>query len=600
MLARAGVKPPNRCRKRTARASLWAKAWLPTTSRSATCAAVSPKTAALRLSQARAAARASAGSSEVAAPSEPSAGRIEAGRPELVPADVDGTESGGRLSLAGGGARCRAGRGRRAPRSGSASVVAVRPAEPGAALAVRAGRPASPGTRAAVSRASAVAVSRPRRRGVGVMTVTTARSAVRYAPPSTGAKTGLRIPTRAFCWIDPRIRLPSSRASDWTIHSPARPPPGAERPERPGRQPALVLAPGDAGRLRSRGPQGMGGDRAGPGQAPRRRRPGPARGGGRRRDLPRDARRGTGRPRGLTGDRWFQRRQAAEVPGRSRTSPRSSASPRCCRSTPAASASSPVTTSRRRATSACRSSAWACSPARLLPAGAVPRGLAAGDLPGPRPRRPADLDAPRGRWHARHDLHRDARWTRPDRADLGRQRRPRAAAHAGHRRRGQPRALRRRDRPSVRRQQQHRMREEAPPRRRRRARAAGLLPHHRQPGARGLPHQRGRRLPRPGADPRADRGRERSRGSTSTPPSRSAARPPSSPPTRRSRPASTASRGPWSSSTSARVAPPPASPSTASWSSAPRTTRAATPRSSTWPSWASGSRSAPAGSRAAR
>ena len=66
----------------------------------------------------------------------------------------------------------------------------------------------------------------------------------------------------------------------------------------------------------------------------------------------------------LTGDRWFQRRQAAGgAPRRSRTSPRSSASPRCCRSTPAASASSPVTTSRPRATSASRSSAWACSTA---------------------------------------------------------------------------------------------------------------------------------------------------------------------------------------------------------------------------------------------
>ena len=45
------------------------------------------------------------------------------------------------------------------------------------------------------------------------------------------------------------------------------------------------------------------------------------------------------------------------------TSPRSSASPRCCRSTPAASASWPATTSRRPATSASRSSASACSTA---------------------------------------------------------------------------------------------------------------------------------------------------------------------------------------------------------------------------------------------
>ena len=80
--------------------------------------------------------------------------------------------------------------------------------------------------------------------------------------------------------------------------------------------------------------------------------------------------------------------------------------------------------------------------------------------------------------------------------------------------------------------------------------------HHRPPGARGVPHQRGpRRLPRPGADPRADRRRGRPEARLRRPPSRSPARRPSSPRTRRSRPASTGSRASWSSSTSATTAP---------------------------------------------
>ena len=63
------------------------------------------------------------------------------------------------------------------------------------------------------------------------------------------------------------------------------------------------------------------------------------------------------------------------------------------------------------------------------------------------------------------------------------------------------------------------------------------------PGARGLPHQRGpRRLPRHRAHPRAHRRPTTARASTSTPRSRSRAPAPSSPPTRRCRPASTGSR----------------------------------------------------------
>ena len=61
----------------------------------------------------------------------------------------------------------------------------------------------------------------------------------------------------------------------------------------------------------------------------------------------------------LTGDRWFQRKSAesATADGAARRSPtshRSTASPRCCRSTPAGSASWPATTSRPPATSASR------------------------------------------------------------------------------------------------------------------------------------------------------------------------------------------------------------------------------------------------------
>ena len=112
----------------------------------------------------------------------------------------------------------------------------------------------------------------------------------------------------------------------------------------------------------------------------------------------------------------------------------------------------------------------------------------------------------------RHRLDRPARRPPLLAPHLGRPRRPGAAAAPRHRRRGEPAALPRRHRPPVRRQQ----RAPAPPgaaaRRRRRPRAARLLPDHRRPGARGVPHQRGpRRLPRHRADPRAHRRRGRPR-----------------------------------------------------------------------------------------
>ena len=66
-----------------------------------------------------------------------------------------------------------------------------------------------------------------------------------------------------------------------TIHRPPRPARRAGRPGRPRRQPALVLAPGDPGRLPGRRPRPVGVHRPRPGHAARRRRPGAARRAGR-------------------------------------------------------------------------------------------------------------------------------------------------------------------------------------------------------------------------------------------------------------------------------------------------------------------------------
>ena len=154
----------------------------------------------------------------------------------------------------------------------------------------------------------------------------------------------------------------------------------------------------------------------------------------------------------------------------------------------------------------------AALPARLLPPVAVPRRLAAGDLPGPRPRRAADRAAARGR-------------------RLGGARSPSALpgdAAAAWPASGSPRSAgcrcccstptSRRTRRSLREvtdrlyggNTEHRLRQEM---------LLGIggvralraySPDHRRPGARGVPHQRGpRRLPRPRADPRAHRGRRR-------------------------------------------------------------------------------------------
>ncbi len=104
-----------------------------------------------------------------------------------------------------------------------------------------------------------------------------------------------------------------------------------------------------------------------PGQAPRRGGARPARRARRRSGLPGAARRRPRRPDGVPdgGPVVAAHAQPARTrpPGDRRTSRRSSASPRCCRSTPAASGSWPATTSRPPATSACRSWASACSTA---------------------------------------------------------------------------------------------------------------------------------------------------------------------------------------------------------------------------------------------
>ena len=110
----------------------------------------------------------------------------------------------------------------------------------------------------------------------------------------------------------------------------------------------------------------------------------------------------------------------------------------------------------------------------------------------------------------RHDHDRPARRTAAGGPDLGRPGRPGAAADAGHRRRGQPRALRDVTDRLYGGNTEHRLRQEL-------LLGVGGVRAIRAytritgaPGARGVPHQRGpRRLPRPRADPRAHRGRGR-------------------------------------------------------------------------------------------
>ena len=145
--------------------------------------------------------------------------------------------------------------------------------------------------------------------------------------------------------------------------------------------------------------------------------------------------------------------------------------------------------------------------------------------------------------------------------DLGRPGRPGAAAAARLRRRGEPRPPPRGHRPAVRRQQRAPAAPGAAARRRRRPGAARVLADHRRARARGVPHQRGpRRLPRPRADPRAHVAEDGPGLDFDTALEVGRALAPSSPPTPRCRPASTGSPATWSSSTSAAPAPAPGVP----------------------------------------
>ena len=195
------------------------------------------------------------------------------------------------------------------------------------------------------------------------------------------------------------LRYGASRASHPPIHRPPRPARAARRARRARRQPALVLAPRDAGPLRASRPRAVGVARATTrsGCSARCRRP--ARGAGRRRGLPRPARRGARRPRRRTSPATAgtsARRRADGARARSRyfspefgitaVLPQYSGGLGILAGDHLKAASDlgvPII------------GVGPALPARLLQAVAVPRGLAAGDLPGPRPRRPADLAAAR-------------------------------------------------------------------------------------------------------------------------------------------------------------------------------------------------------------
>ncbi len=156
--------------------------------------------------------------------------------------------------------------------------------------------------------------------------------------------------------------LTSAGARHPPVHRPPRAPRGPLRARRPGQQPEVVVAPADAGRVRLGRPGPVGVDRPRPGQDARRGREGPLRRAGGRRRVLRAARCGRGATSRRTSPRTAGTSAGSRtVRRRSATSRPSSASPRCCRSTPAASASWPVTTSRPPATSVSRSSASACS-----------------------------------------------------------------------------------------------------------------------------------------------------------------------------------------------------------------------------------------------
>ena len=337
------------------------------------------------------------------------------------------------------------------------------------------------------------------------------RRSVHVRTPDDRATSGLR-------WIVPKPSgLAFSRASHPTIHRPSRPA-GAPAPAgRPGDQPEVVLAPGDAGRLRRHRPR----DLARRAAATRSRPSAPSRrarlaGAGLRQALRADARAGPRRPGAVPHRRraGSRRRPATDAPegdrllltgvrhhlGAAAVLRRS----RHPRRRPPEDGQRPRRAADRRRPAL---------PERLLPPAVLARGLAAGDLPGARPRRPADHAASRGETEPPRRCDSSIPGdSRAGGAHLRRPGRPGAAAAARHRRRGQPDAAARGHRPALRRHDRAPAPAGAAARRRRRTRGADVHPAHRPPRARGVPHQRGpRRLPGPRADPRADRRRRRSR-----------------------------------------------------------------------------------------
>ena len=300
-----------------------------------------------------------------------------------------------------------------------------------------------------------------------------------------------------------------TREGDPSIHRPSRPPRSPSPAQRPGTQSALVLACRDPRPLPVRRPRALG----------RRRAATP---------YGCSAAVSAGRLTELAEDRRFLRRLAAVAddlrrlprpasagtrrrpptcPPPSPTSRPSSASPPRCRSTPAASASSPATTSRPPATSACP----------LIGVGLLYRhgyfrqslsrdGWQQEHYPVLDPNELPSRPLRERRRHARPGLPRPARRPRAARPGLAGPGRPRPAAPARLRRRGERPRRTRGHRPAVRRRQRAPAAAGDAARYRRGARGPDVLPAHRAPRARGVPHQRGPRgVPRPGADRRTRR-----------------------------------------------------------------------------------------------
>ena len=143
-------------------------------------------------------------------------------------------------------------------------------------------------------------------------------------------------------------------------------------------------------------------------------------------------------------------------------------------------------------------------PRRLLPPVDLARRLAAGDLPGARPRRPAArrccASPTARRWSSRSASPADVRCAPTSGVPTSAACRCCCSTPTSRERRRRAR----RHRPALRRRRRAPAAAGAAARHRRRARPARVQPHHRGARARGVPHQRGsRRVPRPRAHPRA-------------------------------------------------------------------------------------------------